>query len=120
MCVSAASQGAGTGHLAYRLSVRGLEDFRSLSAAPPGADVAYDITLGKQIAGLRLVGGSLELLDATPPGAGVCTVHVTWDNQGVAFVDTSNHAHCLAGRHDDGLLLRRHHGFRRLGGLHQG
>ncbi len=122
-------QGAGSGHLAYRSSVRGVEDFRSLSAAPPGADVGYDITLGKQIAGLRLVEGSLELLDArgvprlrvahpflvdangkpvhaslsvvgcaydkspappwgrpvTSPGAGVCTVHLTWDNQGVAY-----------------------------------
>jgi RHS repeat-associated protein len=42
----------------------GVEDFVSFTARPAAAEVAYDVAPGKEVSGLRLVGNTLELLDA--------------------------------------------------------
>ena len=42
----------------------GVEDFVSFTARPATAEVAYDVAPGKGVSGLRLVGNTLELLDA--------------------------------------------------------
>src|SRR6185312_15827239 len=43
----------------------GTEDFISFPARPDRAEIQYRLTLGSQTAGLRLVGGTLEMLDAS-------------------------------------------------------
>ena len=43
----------------------GSEDFVSLPARPATPEVDYSVSLGTNVAGLRLVGGTLEMLDAS-------------------------------------------------------
>jgi RHS repeat-associated protein len=50
--------------LVHRPSPSGTEDYLAFDAAPAVAEVAYDLALGKGVSGLRLVAGTLEVLDA--------------------------------------------------------
>lgn len=50
------------GHVVLRVSPYGVEDFVELSAPPEANQLTYEVWL-KDVAGLRLVGGSLEYLD---------------------------------------------------------
>jgi hypothetical protein len=52
------------GTLLHRVLEDGAEDFVSFEARPPVPEVVYDLKLDKGVAGLRLVEGTLELLDA--------------------------------------------------------
>jgi hypothetical protein len=51
--------------LVHRLTAMGTEDYVELATAPADGSVSYDLRLGADVAGLRLVGRSLELLDAS-------------------------------------------------------
>jgi hypothetical protein len=64
---------AGVAHLLHRAMPNGMEDFIALPSRPATAEVDYAVTLGGTVAGLRLVGGVLELLDA----AGAPRLHVS-------------------------------------------
>jgi RHS repeat-associated protein len=63
------------GTLLHRVVDDGAEDFISFETRPAVPEVAYDLTLAKQVSGLRLIEGTLEMLDddgaprlrATPP-----------------------------------------------------
>ena len=55
----------GGGHYAVRGSGEGLEDFVDLEVAPSAHEIVYDVTLGSKVAGLRLAGNSLEVLDSS-------------------------------------------------------
>jgi hypothetical protein len=56
----------GTGAaLLHRALPDGSEDFVYMSNRPATAEVDYKISLGSSVAGLRLVGGVLEILDST-------------------------------------------------------
>jgi hypothetical protein len=52
------------GTLLHRATEDGAEDFVSFETRPPVPEVAYDLKLAKGVSGLRLVEGTLELLDA--------------------------------------------------------
>jgi hypothetical protein len=52
------------GDTLQRLSADGLEDYVSIAARPARPELAYDVELGERVAGLRLVEGTLEFLDA--------------------------------------------------------
>ena len=55
----------GRDRLAPRARRTGREDFVAFDAKPaPRREIAYDLALGQGAAGLRLVGGTLEVLDA--------------------------------------------------------
>ena len=51
-------------NIVQRAIAAGTEDFLALDAKPAATQVAYDVALGAGAAGLRLVGGTLEVLDA--------------------------------------------------------
>jgi RHS repeat-associated protein len=51
-------------NVVQRAIASGTEDFVALDAKPTATQVAYDVSLGIGAAGLRLVGGTLEVLDA--------------------------------------------------------
>ncbi len=53
----------GGGDIAFRATSSGAEDFVTLPS-PDIASLSYELTLDSQVAGLRLVSNSLELLDA--------------------------------------------------------
>ena len=59
---SAADAIAGGGNLTLRLTSHGAEDFVRLPS-PSRSSMSYELTLDAQVAGLRLVENSLELLD---------------------------------------------------------
>lgn len=48
----------------YRVTPEGTEDFVAFWSAPETAEVTYDVDLGVGVAGVRLVGGAFEVLDA--------------------------------------------------------
>jgi hypothetical protein len=48
----------------HRVTADGTEDFVELERAPASPDVRYDMRIDKSVAGLRLVGQTLEMLDA--------------------------------------------------------
>jgi MYXO-CTERM domain-containing protein len=48
----------------HRPTLEGTEDFLSFARAPEAPEVGYELALGDQVAGLRLVASTLELLDA--------------------------------------------------------
>ncbi len=50
--------------LIHRVLPSGTEDYLSFDAAPSVPEVDYDVTLGNGVSGLRLVSGTLEMLDA--------------------------------------------------------
>ncbi|HVV50676.1 MAG TPA: kelch repeat-containing protein, partial [Polyangia bacterium] len=50
--------------LLHRPLPAGSEDFVSLPVRPAAPEIDYTLTLGANVAGLRLVGGTLEMLDA--------------------------------------------------------
>jgi RHS repeat-associated protein len=58
-----AALGPGT-HVLHRALPSGTEDFVALPARPTTAEIDYSISLGAGVAGLRLVGGLLEFVDA--------------------------------------------------------
>ena len=49
--------------LIHRALPSGTEDYLSFDVAPAVPEVNYDLALGKSVAGLRLVAGTLEMLD---------------------------------------------------------
>src|SRR5439155_14869193 len=49
----------------HRAAPRGTEDYLVFERAPAAARVSYELDLDAGIAGLRLVGNSLEFMDAT-------------------------------------------------------
>jgi RHS repeat-associated protein len=51
--------------LFVRATLDGAEDYISFPARPQSPEVAYDVALGAGISGLRLVEGTLEMLDAS-------------------------------------------------------
>jgi N-acetylneuraminic acid mutarotase len=51
--------------LVMRPSTEGIEDFVAFDRAPEREEIAYELTLGANVAGLRLVDGTLEMLDAS-------------------------------------------------------
>ena len=51
--------------LLSRVSGEGIEDYVYFERAPGAAEVRYELELSDEVAGLRLVGGSLEALDAS-------------------------------------------------------
>ncbi|HVZ74983.1 MAG TPA: kelch repeat-containing protein [Polyangia bacterium] len=51
--------------LLSRASGDGVEDYVYFEKAPAASEVRYDVELSEDVAGLRLVGGSLEALDAS-------------------------------------------------------
>jgi len=53
------------GAVLHRALPGGSEDFVSLPARPATPEIDYSVALGKGVAGLRLVGGTLEMLDAS-------------------------------------------------------
>lgn len=53
----------GGGHLLHRVTREGVEDFVTFASAPQVAAVEYSLQLVSGIAGLRLVAGTLEMLD---------------------------------------------------------
>jgi RHS repeat-associated protein len=53
------------GAVLHRALPGGSEDFVSLPARPATPEIDYSVALGKSVAGLRLVGGTLEMLDAS-------------------------------------------------------
>ena len=55
--------GAGTGVL-HRVTEDGTEDFVEFETPPAAPEVRYSVQLGPEVAGLRLVSNTLELLDA--------------------------------------------------------
>ena len=55
---------AGGATLLHRVSEAGSEDYISFEKAPASPEVAYRVTLKKGVAGLRLVAGTLEMVDA--------------------------------------------------------
>ena len=50
--------------LLHRVHRDGTEDHLLLERAPPSSSLSYQVALGSRVAGLRLVGGGLELVDA--------------------------------------------------------
>jgi RHS repeat-associated protein len=66
---------ASGGTLLHRVLEDGAEDFVNFETRPAVPEVTYDLTLAKEVSGLRLVEGTLEMLDddgaprlrATPP-----------------------------------------------------
>jgi hypothetical protein len=52
-------------HVIHRPSHNGTEDFVSCASPPPGGGLAYRVSLGTHVAGLRLLDDTLELLDTT-------------------------------------------------------
>ncbi|WP_437586790.1 Kelch repeat-containing protein [Sorangium sp. So ce1000] len=48
----------------HRPTAEGTEDYLSFERAPANAEVLYELTLGEQVAGLRSVARTVELLDA--------------------------------------------------------
>ena len=87
------------GTLLHRIVEDGAEDFVSFEKRPAVPEVAYDLTLQKAVSGLRLVEGTLEMLDrdgtprlrAAPPfivGADGARTDATLAVEGCA-VDTS-------------------------------
>ena len=87
------------GTLLHRVMEDGAEDFISFETRPAVPEVAYDLTLDKAVSGLRLVEGTLEMLDsdgtprlrAAPPfivGADGARTDATLAVEGCA-VDTS-------------------------------
>ncbi len=50
--------------LLHRALPSGVEDFLSFEERPPVANVAYKVSLGERVAGLRMVANTLEMLDA--------------------------------------------------------
>ena len=56
-----AHQSGGT--LLHRVVDDGAEDFVSFETRPAVPEVTYDLTLAKEVSGLRLVEGTLEMLD---------------------------------------------------------
>ena len=50
--------------LIHRALPSGTEDYPSFDVAPSAPEVDYDVTLGNGVSGLRLVAGTLEMLDA--------------------------------------------------------
>ena len=55
--------GPNGGTLVHRVIDAGTEDFVAFDARPDRGEVSYDIELSSEVAGLRLVGNSLEFLD---------------------------------------------------------
>jgi hypothetical protein len=55
---------AGDATVLHRVSEAGSEDYISFEKAPATPEVAYRVTLKKGVAGLRLVAGTLEMVDA--------------------------------------------------------
>ncbi|MBK7578844.1 MAG: hypothetical protein IPI67_01445 [Myxococcales bacterium] len=51
-------------HLVHRATAVGTEDFVVLEQAPAEPSVRYEVALSEQVAGLRLVAGCVQLLDA--------------------------------------------------------
>jgi MYXO-CTERM domain-containing protein len=56
--------GGARGDLLYRATDQGFEDHVRLVAPPEGGTVRYSLELGGVAAGLRLIGGALEIVDA--------------------------------------------------------
>lgn len=54
---------ASGGTLLHRVLDDGAEDFVSFETRPTVPEVVYDLTLGQGVSGLRLVEGTLEMLD---------------------------------------------------------
>lgn len=86
------------GTIVHRVTESGTEDYLSFEEAPASAEVSYDIALSDGVAGLRLVGNSLEMIDAhgsprlriAPPylvGADGETTPATLSVDGCAFDD---------------------------------
>ncbi len=59
---NALSDGA-SAHVIYRVTAEGAEDYVLLESAPERSELRYGIVLSDAVAGLRIVSGSLELLD---------------------------------------------------------
>jgi len=57
--------GPGGGAVVHRVTDAGTEDFLAFETKPDRGEVSYEIALSPEVAGLRLVGESLELLDST-------------------------------------------------------
>jgi hypothetical protein len=49
----------------HRVTSRGTEDWARFAARPTTPEMTYDLTLGEAVAGLRMIGASLEMLDAS-------------------------------------------------------
>ncbi len=55
---------AGGADVLHRVHAGGAEDFVAFEREPAATELSYTVTLGKDVAGLRQMGGNLELLDA--------------------------------------------------------
>jgi hypothetical protein len=56
-------KGHAAGSIYARAEASGVEDYLSFDARPASPSIAYDVVLGSKVAGLRLVGNQLEMLD---------------------------------------------------------
>ncbi len=57
-------KGQASGAIYERAEPSGVEDYVAFDARPASPSIAYDVALGSKVAGLRLVGNQLEMLDA--------------------------------------------------------
>jgi hypothetical protein len=57
-------KGQASGSIYERAEPSGVEDYVAFDARPASPSIAYDVALGSKVAGLRLVGNQLEMLDA--------------------------------------------------------
>ena len=71
--------------IAHRVTQDGTEDYLTLPSRLPGDTLSYDLSLQEGIAGLRLVGGTLEMLDANGTPVFRVAAPVGYDAQQKSF-----------------------------------
>lgn len=53
------------GSVVHRVTESGMEDYVAFETRPAAAEIAYELALSPNVAGLRMVGNSLEMLDSS-------------------------------------------------------